>query len=170
LLGSKESNYVKKQKYSCSYSPQHNGVVERKNMHIAKITRAMLNEKNLPDYFWVEAVAIVVYIMKQTPTTIVHGMTLEKKFIGKKLDVSHLRVFSSITYLHVPNEKKSKLDAKVEKCIFIGYSLEQKGYRCFNPSLLEILSFATNHYATSMQLIVVCNYLGHICNYKFGIV
>jgi len=37
-------------------------------------------------------------------------------------------------------------------------------------ALLEILSFATSHYATDMQLIVVCNYLGHIYNYKFGIV
>jgi hypothetical protein len=37
-------------------------------------------------------------------------------------------------------------------------------------SLLEILSFATSHYATGMQLIVVYNYLGHVCNYKFGIV
>ncbi len=37
-------------------------------------------------------------------------------------------------------------------------------------SLLEILSLATNHYAISMQLVVVCNYLGHVCNYKFGIV
>jgi hypothetical protein len=37
-------------------------------------------------------------------------------------------------------------------------------------TLLEILSFATSHYAISMQLIVVCNYLGHVCNYKFGIV
>jgi len=37
-------------------------------------------------------------------------------------------------------------------------------------TLLEILSFATSHYATSMQLVVVCNYLGHVWNYKFGIV
>jgi hypothetical protein len=37
-------------------------------------------------------------------------------------------------------------------------------------TLLEILSFATNHYVTGMQLVVVCNYLGHVCNYKFGIV
>jgi len=37
-------------------------------------------------------------------------------------------------------------------------------------SLLEILSFATSYYATGMQLIVIYNYLGHICNYKFGIV
>jgi hypothetical protein len=35
--------------------------------------------------------------------------------------------------LHVPDEKRSKLDLKAKKCIFIGYSLEQKGYRCFNP-------------------------------------
>jgi hypothetical protein len=39
-----------------------------------------------------------------------------------------------------------------------------------NHALLEILSFATSHYAIGMQLIVVCNYLGHVCNYKFGIV
>jgi len=53
-------------------------------------------------------------------------MTLEEKFTGKKLDVSHQN-------MHVPDEKISKLYPKVEKCIFIGYSLEQKGHRCFNP-------------------------------------
>jgi hypothetical protein len=37
-------------------------------------------------------------------------------------------------------------------------------------TLLEILLFATSHYATGMQLVVICNYLGHVCNYKFGIV
>jgi len=121
-------------KYSCSYSPQQNGVAERKNMHIAKIARAMLNEKNLPNYFSVEALAIVVYIMNRTPTTAIHGMTLEEKFTCKKPNVSHLIVFGCIAYVHVPDEKRSKLDPKAEKCIFIGYSLEQKGYRCFNPS------------------------------------
>ncbi len=37
-------------------------------------------------------------------------------------------------------------------------------------SLLEILSFTTSHYATSMQLVVICNYLDHVYNCKFGIV
>jgi hypothetical protein len=32
------------------------------------------------------------------------------------------------------------------------------------------MSFATSHYATGMQLVVVYNYFGHVCNYKFGIV
>ncbi len=56
------SEYLKEhgiqRKYSCNYSPQHNGIVERKNRHIVEIAHAMLNEKNLPNYFWVETVAM----------------------------------------------------------------------------------------------------------------
>jgi hypothetical protein len=98
----------------------------------------MLNEKNLPNYFWAEVVATAVYIMNRTPTAAVHGMTPEEKFTGKKSDVSHLRMFSCIAYVHVPDEKRSKLDPKAKKCIFIGYSLEQKGYRCFNLSTRKL--------------------------------
>ncbi len=94
----------------------------------------MLNGKNLPNYFWAKTVATVVYIMNRTPTTIVHGTTPEDKFTGKKLGVSHLKVFGCIACMHVLDEKISKLDPKAHKCIFIGYSLKQKGYRCFDPS------------------------------------
>jgi len=76
--------------------------------------------------------------MNRTPTAAVHGMTPEEKFTGKKPDVSHLRVFGCITYVHVPDEKRSKLDPKAKKCILIGYSSEQKGYRCFNPSTRKL--------------------------------
>jgi transposase InsO family protein len=119
------SEYLKEhgiqRKYSCSYSPQQNEVAERKNRHIAEIACAMLNEKNLPNYFWAEAVATAIYIMNRTPTLAVHGMTPEEKFTGKKTDVSHLIMFGCIAYVHVPEEKRSKLDPKAEKCIFIGY-------------------------------------------------
>jgi hypothetical protein len=65
-------------------------------------------------------------------------MTLEEKFTGKKPNVSHLKMFGCIAYVHVLDEKRSKLDPKAEKCIFIGYSLEKKGYRCFNPSTQKL--------------------------------
>jgi hypothetical protein len=84
----------------------------------------MLNEKNLPNYFWAEAIVTIIYIMNQTPTTTIHGITLEEKFTCKKPDVSHLRVFGCTAYLHVPDEKKSKLDPKTDKCIFISYPLK----------------------------------------------
>ena len=35
--------------------------------------------------------------------------------------------------MHVPKEKRRKLDTKAEKCILVGYSDEQKGYKCYNP-------------------------------------
>ncbi len=116
------SEYLKEhgiqKKYSNSYSPQQNGVAERKNRHIAEITCAMLNEKILPNYFWAEAVATAIYIMNQTPTMVVHGMTFEEKFIGKKPDVSHLKMFGCIAYVHVPDEKRSKLNPKTKKMYF----------------------------------------------------
>jgi hypothetical protein len=98
----------------------------------------MLNEKNLPNYFWVEAVATIVYIMNRTPIAAVHGMTPEEKFVGKNPDVSHLKVFGCIAYVHVHDKKRSKLNPKFEKCIFIGHFLEQKGYKCFNLSTRKL--------------------------------
>jgi hypothetical protein len=70
----------------------------------------MLNEKNLPNYFWAKVVAIVVYIMNQTPIATIHGMTSKEKFKCTKPNVSHFIVFGYITYVHVPDETRSKLD------------------------------------------------------------
>jgi len=65
-------------------------------------------------------------------------MTPKEKFRGKKPDVSHFKVFGCIAYMHVPDEKRSKLNPKAKKCIFIGYSSKQKKYRCFNPSTRKL--------------------------------
>ena len=48
-------------------------------------------------------------------------------YFGTKPNLQHLRVFGSIAYVHVPKEKRRKLDSKAEKCILVGYSDEQKG-------------------------------------------
>ena len=50
--------------------------------------------------------------MNETPTAKVHGVTLKEKFIGRKQDLAHLNVFGCIAYVHIPCEKKSKLDSK----------------------------------------------------------
>ena len=64
----------------------------------------------------------------------VYNITPHEKFYGKKSNLSHVKIFGSITFVHIPDEKHQKLNPKSEKCIFVGYSLEQKGYKCFNPS------------------------------------
>ena len=110
------TRYLKKhgiqQQYSCRYTPQQNGVVERKNRHIAEVARAMMNEKSLPHCYWAKVISTGVYIMNRTPITVVHDVMPKEKFSERKLDLAHLKVFGCIAYVHVPNELPTKLDPK----------------------------------------------------------
>ena len=62
-----QKNGIRRQ-FSCRYTPQQNGVAERKNRHIAEVAQALMAEKNMPYHFWAEAVNTGVYIMNRTPT------------------------------------------------------------------------------------------------------
>ena len=59
---------------------------------------------------------------------------------GFKLVISHLRVFGSKAFAHVPKEDRKKLDAKAIKCIFVGYCYEFKAYKLFNPSTHKVFA------------------------------
>ncbi|KAK8974716.1 hypothetical protein V6N11_013182 [Hibiscus sabdariffa] len=57
-----------------------------------------------------------------------------KVWFGKDVSYDHLRVFSCKAFVHVPKDKRSKLDAKTRQCIFIGYGLDGEfGYRIYDP-------------------------------------
>jgi transposase InsO family protein len=45
-----------KHEFSAPYTPQQNGVVERKNMTLIDMARTMLGEFKTPERFWSEAV------------------------------------------------------------------------------------------------------------------
>ena len=60
-------------------------------------------------------------------------MTPEEAFSGTKPDVSHLKVFGSSVYVHIPKDKRSKLDPSSKKGIFVGYSKSVKAYRIYIP-------------------------------------
>ena len=65
--------------------------------------------------------------------------TPQEVWIGKKPSLSHLRVFGCDAYVHVPKEKRTKLDIKSEKCIFIGYKYGLKGYKIWNPVTWKVV-------------------------------
>ncbi|MCO5567506.1 hypothetical protein L7F22_021200 [Adiantum nelumboides] len=109
-----------------------------KTSTLQRFARALMSEKNMPPCYRVEATSTAVYIMNMTPTGAVHDVTPEETFIGKKPDVSHFKVFKCIAYMHVPYELRTKLDPKAETCVFIGYFVEQKGYKCFNPVTRQV--------------------------------
>ena len=128
-----------RREFTCRHTRQLNGVVEWKNRHILKIAREMMNKKHPPKSYWAEAANKAIYLMNHCTTSRVHDITPHEKFYGKKPDLSHVKIFDWIAFVHIPDEKQQKLYPKSENCILIGYSLEHmKGYKCFDPSTRKV--------------------------------
>ena len=103
------------------YSPQQNGVAERANRTLLEIVRCLLNQANLPPRFWAEALSVATYLKNRSPTSCFTKETPYQRWWKKKPDVSNLNVFGCAAYVHIPKEKRKKLDNKSMKCVFMGY-------------------------------------------------
>ena len=106
--------------FSTPYTPQQNGVAERKNRTFFESARCMLQHSGFSNVFWVEAINTAAYVLNRAPTSAVKDKTPQEAWSGKKPTVQHFRVFGCIAYVHVPDEKCTKLDPKSIKCIFLG--------------------------------------------------
>eukprot|EP00253_Pinus_taeda_P022296 PITA_22296 len=126
-------NGIHKQ-FTARYTPQQNGVAERKNRTIMDMARSMLKAKNLPNDYWAEAINCATYILNRCPTKAVMNRVLEEAWSGRRQGVTHMKVFGCVAYAHIPDQLRRKLDRKGEKCLFIGYSEESKAYRLYMPS------------------------------------
>ena len=104
------------------YTPEHNGVAERKNRTVVELGRSMMKARAVPKRFWAEAVATAVYLLNISPTKAVYNRTPYEGWTGSKPKVSHLRVFGFIAYAMIHSQLRRKLDDKSEKCVFVGYS------------------------------------------------
>jgi hypothetical protein len=114
------------------YTPQQNGVAERKNQTIMNMERSLFKEKCLSNLFWAEYVACSIYLLNRSPTTSVKMKVPQEAWSGIKLNVVHLRTFGCISVTHIPSELRRKLDDRSEKCIFVGYNETSKVYRLYN--------------------------------------
>ena len=109
------------------YTPDQNGVAERKNRTVVEMARSMLKAKQMPNLWWSEAMATTVYLLNISPTMAVMNKTPYEVWKGGKPEVSHLRVFGCTTYALV--NLRAKLDDKSVKCVFVGYASQSKAYR-----------------------------------------
>ena len=118
------------------HNPQQNGVAERKNRTLLDASRSMLQVAGLEHRFWQEAVATSCYLQNRSPHKVLGLHTPYMVWFGHKPDFSNLRVFGSIAYSHIPQEKRKKLDPHAKKCIMVGYgeAAGVKGYKLFDPS------------------------------------
>ena len=127
-----------KHQFTPAYTPQLNGVAERKNRTILNMVRSMLKDKKVPKSFWAEAVNCAVYLLNRCPTKSLKTKTPQEAWSTHKPSVKHLRVFGCIAYAKVPEARRTKLEDKGEKCILVGYGDKTMGYKLYNPVTQKI--------------------------------
>lgn len=122
-----------------AYSPQQNGVVERKNRTVVEMAKCMIHEKKLLYNLWCEVVNTSVYLLNRSPTKALENITPFEKFNGRNPGIKHLKVFGSVCYPLIPGNLRHKLEATSAIGVFIGYGVCEKGYRILNPTTQKVL-------------------------------
>ena len=122
-----------------AYTPQQNGVAERKNRTAMNLVRCILTDKQVPKVFWPEAVKWCVHVLNRSPTLAVQHSTPEEAWSGMKPTVEYFRVFGCLAHVHVPDQRRIKLDDKSILCVLLGVSDESKAYRLFDPVSKKII-------------------------------
>ena len=98
----------------------------------------MMFYMNIPKYLWGDARLTASYLINRMPTKILQYTTpfecLKKVFPESRINSKlPLKIFGCTAYVRIPKRSRSKLDPRAEKCVFVGYTPNKKGYKCFNP-------------------------------------
>ncbi|KAJ9674602.1 hypothetical protein PVL29_023878 [Vitis rotundifolia] len=130
---------------SCAHTPQQNGVAERKNRHLVETARTLLLHSHVPFRFWGDAVLIACYLINRMPSSVLHDQIPHSLlFPDQPLYFLPPRVFGCTCFVYILTPGQDKLYARATKCIFLGYSRFQKGYRCYSSK--------THHYFLSADV------------------
>ncbi|KAJ9559858.1 hypothetical protein OSB04_005018 [Centaurea solstitialis] len=112
------------------YTPQMNGVSERRNRTLLDMVQTMMCHSTLPMSFWGHALETAAHILNRAPTKSVEKTPYEL-WKGKKPNISFLKIWGCEVYVKRPTSEK--LRPKSDKCFFVGYPKTTVGYYFYNP-------------------------------------
>ena len=121
---------------SCAYTPQHNGVAKRKNHHLVETTRTLPLHHKVPQRFWGDNILAACYLINRMSSSILHDQIPHFVLLpNQPLFFLLPHVFGCACFVHILTPEQDKLLAKATKCVFLGYSCLQRGYRCYSPDI-----------------------------------
>jgi transposase InsO family protein len=109
------SSHGIKRKFFVVRTPQHNGVVERKNMTVQEMARTMLMDSKLTDIFWTGEVHTTIHIQKRVMLKNNTDKTPYELWKGRPPNVKNMRVFGSKCYIKREDGRMGKFESRVEK-------------------------------------------------------
>ncbi|XP_055812079.1 uncharacterized protein LOC129881995 [Solanum dulcamara] len=116
---------------SCPYTPQQNGVAERKHRHLLEVTRALGFQAKIPIRFWGHCVLAAAYLINRLPNSVLQFQSPYERLYGKKQGLSHLRTIGCLALAKNLTEH-DKLMPRSKSAVHMGYSEVQKGYILFD--------------------------------------
>ncbi|RVW83945.1 Retrovirus-related Pol polyprotein from transposon TNT 1-94 [Vitis vinifera] len=116
---------------------QQNGVAERKNRHLLEVVRASLIAAKTPISYWGEAITSAAYLINRVPSSSINFQTplqaLTNVVVAPTVPNLPPRVFGCVAFVHLHKHQRTKLTSHALQCVFVGYALHKKGYRCYHP-------------------------------------
>lgn len=118
--------------FTTPYTPQQNGLVERKNRTVVAMARSFLKIKGLPSEICGEAVRHSIYILNRLPTRALSGKTPYEALTNRKPDVGHIRVFGCVAHKKLQNAHTTKLSDRSKLVVHLEKELGTKGFQIQN--------------------------------------
>lgn len=125
-------------KLTTPYTPQLNGVAERKNRTLMEMARCMMTQSRLPISFWAEAVATANFIRNRCISRTLGDKTPYELWHERRPNVKHMRTFGEIAYMLDKAPGKGKLEPRGLRCTFLGYDEPSRSYRVWVPSKQKV--------------------------------
>ncbi|KAK9044839.1 hypothetical protein V6N11_058730 [Hibiscus sabdariffa] len=112
-------------------TPQWNGVSERRNRTLLDMVRSMMSHTDLPTSFWGYALETAAFTLNRVPSKSVQK-TQHEMWTGRRPNMSFMKIWGCKAY--VKHQMSTKLEPKSEKCTFVEYPKETKGYYFYNEN------------------------------------
>jgi transposase InsO family protein len=122
-----------KRHFTAPYSPQQNGVVERKNRTIMEMTRSLMKSMGVPAKLWGEAVRHSIYLLNRLPTKAMGDSTPYEAWNKRKPHLGHLRVFGCTAHVRTAGPHLKKLEDRSHKMMYLGTDEGCKAHRLYDP-------------------------------------
>nr|XP_043639499.1 uncharacterized protein LOC122610587 [Erigeron canadensis] len=123
---------------SCAYTPQQNGIAERKHRHLLNVSRSLMFQGGIPLNMWPECILTATFLINRLPSSVLSGKSPYEMVFNCKPNLSFLRAFGCLCFATVLNNN-DKFSTRSNKCVLIGYSEGKKAYKLFcldNKSIL----------------------------------
>ncbi|GJS83629.1 putative RNA-directed DNA polymerase [Tanacetum coccineum] len=119
--------------FTMPYTPQQNGVAERRNRTLMDMVRSMICNSILPEFLWTEALKTATHILNRVPSKSVPKTPFEL-WTGRAPSLRYFKIWGCPAEAKNFNPQTKKLDSRTISCYFIGYPERSKGYRFYCPN------------------------------------